>query len=492
MAAKGESIQRKLTTIIVATSAVVVVLTCASFFGYEFLTFREAMRQNLAMLAQVIAANSTAAIAFENPEDAAEVLTALRAEHEIVAAGLYTSDGELFARYPAELPGDAFPGVLQKDGYRFGDSHLTAFQPVSQGSRRLGTLYLKMGTGAMHKRLRLYGVIVGGVILGSLATAYVLSRRLQRQISRPILDLAETARAISERRDYTVRANRPRIDELGLLTDAFNQMLTQIDRQTREIRELNEDLEHRVLERTSQLEAANKELEAFSYSVSHDLRAPLRHIDGYADLARKAATSVDDTMQRYLTTISDAAKQMGRLIDDLLVFSRMQRMQMRHGQVELDALVEEALHTLQEEVKNRKIVWKKGKLPKVMGDRAMLRQVMLNLLSNAVKYSGPRDPAEIEIGCANANGTGEEAVVFVRDNGVGFDMQYADKLFGVFQRLHSSDDFEGTGIGLANVRRIIQRHGGRTWAEARLDEGATFYFSLPKKQQNTEVTEKRL
>jgi signal transduction histidine kinase len=489
MRAKGESIQRKLTAMIVATSAVVVMLTCASFFGYEFLTFRRAMRQNLATLAQVIAANSTAAIAFQNPDDATEVLTALKAERDIVTASLYTADGKLFATYPAELPPEAFPAGLEKDGYRFGDSHLAAWQPVSQGNRRLGTLYLKMGTGSMHKRLQLYGVIVGLVILGSLATAYVLSRRLQRQISRPILELAETAKAISERRDYTVRANRPRIDELGSLTDAFNQMLTQIDQQTRAIGELNEELEGRVQERTSQLEAANKELEAFSYSVSHDLRAPLRHIDGYADLARKAATGVNDTVRHYLETISDSAKQMGRLIDDLLVFSRMQRTEMRQREVALDALVEEAIGRMEEEIKNRNIVWKKGKLPAVFGDAAMLRQVVINLVSNAVKYSGSRDRAEIEIGCTNG---GSEEVVFVRDNGVGFDMQYAGKLFGVFQRLHSSDDFEGTGIGLANVRRIIQRHGGRTWAEGKVDEGATFYFSIPTKAHTTEPEEQKL
>jgi len=247
------------------------------------------------------------------------------------------------------------------------------------------------------------------------------------------------------------------------------------------IKNLNEDLEHRA----QLLETANKELEAFSYSVSHDLRAPLRHIDGYADLVRKGpGAAMNETGRRYLDTISDSAKQMGRLIDDLLVFSRMGRTELRQTKVELDALVEETIRSLKTEIDGRNVVWKRNPLPQVFGDSAMLRQVFANLLGNAVKYSKPRDPAVIEIGCQSE--IAQEWVIFVRDNGVGFDMQFAQKLFGVFQRLHSSDDFEGTGIGLANVRRIIQRHGGRTWAEGKVDEGSTFCFSLPRKSERKE------
>lgn len=607
MRLKDKPIQQKLTMMIVLTSAVVVVLTCAAFFAYEFLTFRRTMTGNLATLGQVIAANSTAALAFENEDDAKEILAALKAEPDIVAVGLYNREGKLFSRYPADLPVEAFPAAPGKDGYRFEQAHLTAFQPVAQGGKRMGTLYLKSGIGAMYERFRLYGVIAGLVIGASLAVAYTLSKRLQKQISKPILDLAETAKAVSDRHDYTVRATKLGNDEVGMLTDAFNQMLTQI-------RQLTEDLERRIVERTAELErfftlsldllciagfdgyfkrlnpawekalgfsreelcakpfiefvheddcaktaaggeklaegskviafenryrckdgsyrwllwnaaplveqgliyavarditerkqsegeihklnedlkhraslleAANKELEAFSYSVSHDLRAPLRHIDGYVDLVRKGpGAAMDEKGQRYLGTISESAKQMGRLIDDLLTFSRMGRAELRHTAVDLNALVDETINSLQAEVNGRNVEWKKSPLPKVTGDVAMLRQVIVNLLSNAVKYSGPRDPAVIEIGCTN--GAGNDLVMFVKDNGVGFDMEYAEKLFGVFQRLHSSDDFEGTGIGLANVRRIVQRHGGRTWAEGKVDAGSTFYFSLPKKQQTTE------
>jgi len=229
------------------------------------------------------------------------------------------------------------------------------------------------------------------------------------------------------------------------------------------------------------LQAANKELEAFSYSVSHDLRAPLRHIDGYAALLSKTAgESLNDKARRYLQTISDSAKQMGQLIDDLLVFSRMGRQEMLRSTVNLNQLIKTVIHDLRLDLQGKTISWTIGMLPDVPGDPAMLRQVFANLISNAVKFTATRPEPHIEIGALQL--TPGEITLYVRDNGVGFDMQYVNKLFGVFQRLHRNDEFEGTGIGLANVRRIIHRHGGRTWAEGTLDHGATFYVSLPMKR----------
>jgi light-regulated signal transduction histidine kinase (bacteriophytochrome) len=233
-------------------------------------------------------------------------------------------------------------------------------------------------------------------------------------------------------------------------------------------------------ERASQLENANKELEAFSYSVSHDLRAPLRHVDGFVDLLNQHTAGKLDERGRYLLhVISDSAKQMGVLIDDLLKFSRMSRVEMQRIEIATEPMVHEVIHAaLQMEPKERHIAWKVASLPEVEADPSMLRQVWANLIDNAIKYTRGRETAEIEIGCDNS--ASNEAVFFVRDNGVGFDMQYAGKLFGVFQRLHRTEEFEGTGIGLAHVRRIISRQGGRTWAEGKKNEGATLYFSLPK------------
>jgi light-regulated signal transduction histidine kinase (bacteriophytochrome) len=225
------------------------------------------------------------------------------------------------------------------------------------------------------------------------------------------------------------------------------------------------------------LEAANREQEAFRYSVSHDLRAPLRHILGYVDILQTAAgQTLDETSRRHLQTIAQSATQMGQMLDALLELSRMGRAEMRSESVSLAALVKDVRRELRSESKGREIDWQIGDLPEVQGDSLMLRQAIVNLLSNAMKYTRPRPKAKIEIGAKNG---GRETILFVRDNGVGFDMNYAGKLFGVFQQFHPSSEFEGAGIGLANVRRIILRHGGRTWAEGKVDGGATFYFSIP-------------
>jgi PAS domain S-box-containing protein len=245
------------------------------------------------------------------------------------------------------------------------------------------------------------------------------------------------------------------------------------------IQKLNEELRQRA----DLLEVANKDLEAFSYSVSHDLRAPLRHIHGFVELLQKSPVlQGDELSRRQMSVISGAAKQMGRLIDDLLDFSRTGRVEMHPIEINMREMIDQIIRDREMECQERKVTWEIKPLSGVTGDPNLLRLVWVNLLDNALKYTRPRQEAKIEIGQLSRNEAGAaegERVFYVRDNGVGFDMQYVSKLFGVFQRLHRAEDFEGTGIGLANVQRIIHRHGGRIWAEGRVNFGATFYFSLP-------------
>jgi PAS domain S-box-containing protein len=266
----------------------------------------------------------------------------------------------------------------------------------------------------------------------------------------------------------------------------INNDVTERNRRDDEIRRLNqalakraEGLDQELAKRAAELETSNKELESFAYSVSHDLRAPLRHTVGFAELLqRHASSSLDEKSRRYMQLILESSKRMGDLIDDLLGFSRIGRAETNKSEVDLERLVGEVVAELGQETKDRNIAWNIGPLPVCYGDRSMLKVVLMNLLSNAVKFTRIRKRAEIEIGCAD--GSKDQAELFVRDNGAGFDMQYVDKLFGVFQRLHLAEEFEGTGIGLATVQRIIHRHGGEVRAEGAVDQGAAFYFSLPR------------
>ena len=603
-------IRRKLMTVNLLTSGAVLLLTCVAFATYEVITLRKNMVQGYTTRAQIIAANSTAALAFQSQSDAAGVLAALKTDPRIEAACIYDSSWKIFTRFPTNAPAEIFPASPGKSGYR--NESLEIFCPVTQGGRKLGTVYLQSNLSALTDLYRAYAWLAAAIFAGSILLACLLSHTLQKQISVPVLALAETANMVSKQRDYSVRAKKIGDDELGLLTDAFNQMLSGIqeregalrkseaqlqtivesldegvvvsdikgqilhfnraalamhgfasldeirlhlnqfgeifelsaldgtawpvdqwplarvlrgetlhdlevrirrvrfddwqrifsyggalvrntagepllgvvtisditDRKAADekIRQLNIGLEQRVAERTAELEAANKELEAFSYSVSHDLRAPLRAVDGFSQAVQEDyGAQLPEEGRRYLQTIRDGAQRMGVLIDDLLTFSRLSRASLNQQTVNTDKLAREVVEELNPRQPGRQIEIRIGELPPCLGDAALLKQVWINLLSNAFKYTRNRNPAVVEIGCARENGAN---VYFVRDNGAGFDMKYANKLFGVFQRLHRAEEYEGTGVGLAIVQRVIHRHGGQVWAEAAPERGATFYFNL--------------
>jgi signal transduction histidine kinase len=299
-----------------------------------------------------------------------------------------------------------------------------------------------------QKEAALAVVVSVGALVAIIITAFL---SIMGSLVRPIEKLRRGTEVVGAG-DLDFRIGTDRTDEIGDLSRSFDGM-------------------------TEKLQAINRELEAFSYSVSHDLRAPLRHISGYIDLLKRHLPGELDAKGRhYVEMITDSGAKMGRLIDDLLSYSRMGRAEKRDVTVALDDILREVLEDLRKETRGRVIAWETEPLPVVRGDPAMLRVVLTNLLSNAVKFTRPRPEATIRIG--SRQGENGEAVVFVRDNGVGFDMKYVDKLFGVFSRLHTLEEFEGNGVGLANVRRIVHRHGGKTWAEGAVGEGATFYFTI--------------
>ena len=606
MALKGSSIQQKLMHVILLTCTVVLLLTCSALFINEFITFRKTSIRELSILGEIIGANSTAALTFDDSEAAGEILLALKAEPQIKVAGIYTKEGELFSRFPFDISKDELPVALGEDGFLFKESHLQGFVPILQNSKRLGTLYLNSDMSFMYQRFRLYGGITLIVIMVSLFLAFLLSRNLQRQISTPILALAGTAKAISDRQDYSVRAQKHDEDEIGLLTEAFNHMLTRIEEQTHalnessvklhavvnsamsavivldakgiitdwnkraedmfgwmrteaigkelastiipenfraahrrgleqylrtgegaaidklheftalrregsefpielsisvlrtgaeisfcgfitditerkraetEIKLFNQKLSDRVAERTQELEVVNQELESFSYSVSHDLRAPLRSIHGYMNiLAEEYENLFDEEAKRLIDIILKNGEKMGQLIDDLLAFSRLGRKALIKSLVSMDDIVQTLVEEQQSLVRHDSLSIRVLPLPPAYGDHSTIQQIWVNLISNAIKYSRHKEKIVIEIGSMKS----DDVVYYVKDNGAGFDMDYYDKLFGVFQRLHSEVDFEGTGVGLAIVNRIVTKHGGKIWADAKVNEGATFFFSLGK------------
>ena len=490
MARAQRSVSRKLTSMNMLVSGGALLLACTGFIAYDVTSFRALIVSNLQTRALITGANSVSALAFDDPGSATTTLSTLSADPSVVSAALYGRDGHLFAEYlrrgdgvaERRVPAAIAPVSTGETALSwFDDPGIVGVQPIVFQESRAGYVRIRSDLRLLRLRIARYALIVAVVMCGSLVAAFGISRIAQRSIAAPMTELARFTERVARERDYSVRLPDTGDSlESSMLITAFNEMLVEIEFRDASLRASHDDLERRVEQRTAELTAVNQELEAFSYSVSHDLRAPLRHVSGFVSLLRShAGPTLDEQSLRYLTTIGEASARMGRLIDDLLAFSRVSRTALVKTTVDLNALVGEVECEIAAEAGGRDIGWIIHPLPDVQADRALLRLAIVNLLSNAVKYTKTRTRARIEIGAANNAG---ETIVSVADNGVGFDVQYAHKLFGVFQRLHRIEEFEGTGIGLANVRRIVQRHGGKVWAHGEVDRGATFYFSLPDKE----------
>lgn len=487
-----QSIHRKLSFVVLATTASALLLTGAAMVVYDLHTFRQGSVNDLATQADIIGLAGAPALEFEDPGSAQEYVELLQAQPNIVAGAIYAANGALFAAYsPAGRAGQEFPVLPEPDGHRFQGDEVELFKRIVMNDEILGTVYLRAQHGLAGRLLDYLG-IVGAVMLAGLLAAALISRLLQRRITQPIAAITSVARNVMEQRNFAARAPKTTEDEIGVLVDAFNGMLSEIGARTEvletsnrqleqaeeSLRALNAELEQRVAGRTAELEAANKDLEGFSYSVSHDLRAPIRAISGFCALLEEDhGDCLDAEARRKLGIIKSEAQRMGALIDDLLAFSRLGRKAIEATPLDMTELASSVFERLSSAERDRKIDFRLGSLPSASGDRGLFEQVWINLLSNAIKFTGQKDAPVIEVGGISDE---NEHVFFVRDNGAGFDANYKARLFGVFQRLHHDHEFPGTGVGLALVHKIVTRHGGRIWADGTRGAGATFHFTLPK------------
>lgn len=484
------SLRARLAGVILVTTLVALAVALCAMIAYDLSLFRSKSIAELRTQAELLGGTAAPALEFDDPQAAREDLQALKYRREVQAAAIYDARGGLFARYATSSAQDRLPPAPGPDGVQVEGRTLVLFERIEAQGQPLGTVYLRAEY-ELYGRIANYAGIAAIVAVFAMLVAALTSARMQQAVTRPILAIAAIARHIVTTRDYSVRATRTTEDEVGLLAQAFNDMLDEIQKRAldlerevaerrqreREIARLNEELEDRVQERTAELQEVNRDLEAFTYSVSHDLRAPLRVVDGYCGIiSEDYADRLDDDGKGLLAAVRDNSRKMAKLIEDLLGFARTARQQVRLATVDMTQLARQAWADVSADVPSANARFTLGSLPPARGDPALLMQVWVNLIGNARKYSSKRPRPVIEVSAERRDG---EVVYCVRDNGVGFDMRHYKQLFEVFQRLHPTADFQGSGIGLAIVQRIVARHGGRVWAESKVDEGASFFFSLP-------------
>ncbi len=478
---KGKSIKRQLLAGTFLTSLVVLLLSCVILVSYELASYKRTMAQNLRILSAILAENSSTTVAFKHQDLAKKVLQSLKAQPDVVAAAFFDENGKLYASYPSPPPPRFSPTFPGRFGLHVEGRSLVVWQPLTQNGAQVGTLFIKEDLRGMYGRLLVYSVFLLLLLAGCAAVAFLLAKFFQARISQPILSLADTARLVSENKDYAVRAHKTSHDELGLLTDAFNEMLEQIQQRDAALREAQQqleryatELERRVTERTARLREMIGELEAFSYTLTHDLRAPLRSMQGFAsalqeDYQGKLGPEGADYIQRILTS----AHRMDLLIQDVLTLSRISRAEMTLKRVDTECLISGILDSYPGFQRPQADIHVEGPLPPVLANEAALTQCISNYLTNATKFVKPGVAPHVIISAKETNGDVE---IDFRDNGIGVPAEAREKIFGMFERL--SRDYEGTGIGLAIVKKAAERMGGAVGVNSQLGKGSTFWLKL--------------
>lgn len=500
---RAVSFRGKLLLLVVLTSGIALFLASVGFTVYEIVSYRNSTAEKLSVLASIVGNNCVAALSFDDPGTAAEVLAALRFEKNILDARILNRENRLFASYTrADRSREAMPGIRPAGTY-FEGERLRVYRTITFQGETLGTVYLCTDLGELTRRLYRYMAMALAIAVLSSAVSALLARRLQQAISQPILQLVDTARQVSQRHDYAIRARKVSEDELGVLVDGFNDMLAQIQRQNADLRRAHDELEARVRERTRDLEQevgerrraeedlrrtaeeltrSNRELQQFAYVASHDLQEPLRKVQAFGErLEAKYGQALDERGTDYLARMRAAALRMQVLINDLLSYARVTTRAQPFETVDLNRVVQGVIGDLEIRLEHSGGRVDAGALPVLQADRTQMRQLFQNLLSNGLKYARPEVPPVLTVAATAVTLDGERPgwEIAITDNGIGFETAHAERIFGVFQRLHGRTEYEGSGVGLAICRKIVERHRGTIRAAGRPGGGATFTVYLP-------------
>src|SRR5438270_3937355 len=467
---------RRLTLMNLLVSGTVLLITLISFFAYDVWNYRNNLVRSLDTQARIIGANSVTALVFDDPNAAVHTLSAFQASQYVLSAAILKNDGTVFATYHKQnatiVTAPQLPPDMDEQHWING-TKILLLQAITLDGKRQGVVLLEYNAEQVVNRMERFGGLALLLVVGSIGAALLVARAFRKSVTDPIEVLANTARVVSRDKDYRLRVPvQESGPEIESLIGAFNDMLAQIQLRDAALGKARDELEMRVEDRTKQLVAINRELEAFSYTVSHDLRGPLEVINGYAHILKvEAGNHLAPSETECITQIQDASKRMAELIEDLLNLSRVSGTEMHWEMVDLSAMARKIVKQLQRSEPERKVEFVVGECLTASADARLMQIVLENLIGNAWKYTMGHESAKVEFGCEND-------AYYVRDDGAGFDPHHADRLFKPFQPLHANSEFPGTGIGLATVQRIIHRHGGEIWATGAVERGAAFYFRV--------------